>query len=209
MALLSLINSLFILLFSIVLPCSVRSFFSHSDVSGKAKTTEMKPINIITALIFIYLFSKTSFGQNADHWTSYIEKVNTGITLRFLYPDNTKVNSDENSRCISTKNGKINIDWCIWMSDSSEISVKQSIIDEKASFKGQTSIQTDSILIENIKCLRVTFKSNLKTDPFKQIVFLTRLGTTLEIINSSGVNSDFDKFCSTINVTKTEEKPSR
>lgn len=113
----------------------------------------MKSFNILAVSIFLYFQSEICFGQNALNWTSYTENVNLGLTLIFSHPDNTKVYSDENSRCILTKSNKANLNWCIWMSDESDISVIQSIAEEKTFFKGQPSIQTDSILIDNIKCL--------------------------------------------------------
>lgn len=165
--------------------------------------------SIILTISFLLYFQPTKcFGQNADGWTTYTENINTGLTLTFSHPDNTKVTSDENARCISRKIAKTNIDWCFWLADSSETSISESIAEEKKSFKGQTSIQSDTILIDNIKCYRVTLKSNLKDDPFKQIVFLTKFGTTFEIINNSGLNTNFDKFCLTIRITKTEKNPS-
>lgn len=158
----------------------------------------MKTVIIIFFSIAMSFHPKDGMGQNQKGWLSYTEHVNTGLTLKFSHPGNTKVSRNENARCVSAKNDDTNTDWCIWMADSSAHDVEQSIIEEKEAFKGKVSIQTDSVLIDHVKCLRVSLKSNLHSDPFKQIVFLTTLGTTFEIINNSGPNRDFDLFCSTL-----------
>ncbi len=147
-----------------------------------------------------------TYGQVADKWKSYSERVNTRTTLSFLYPNNTIVSSEENSRCIVAKVNSEKLDWCIWLSDSSQCNASQSIDDEKNLIEGQVNIYRDTILIDNIKCLRVTFKSDSAKEPERQIVFLTKLGTALEIIKRSGVNTDFNKFCTTITLIRTEEK---
>ncbi len=147
-----------------------------------------------------------SYGLVADKWKSYTERVNTKITLGFLHPNNTLVSSEENSRCIIAKVNSAKLDWCIWLSDSSQCNASQSIDEEKNLIEGQVNIYRDTILIDNIKCLRVTFKSDAAKEPERQIVFLTKLGTALEIINRSGVNENFNKFCTTITLIKTEEK---
>jgi hypothetical protein len=161
----------------------------------------------ISLFILLYFCPNYSQCQNTDEkWKQYSEIVNTGITLSFSYPNNAIIKNDENSRCVESNsikaksNIQTTLNWCIWMEDSSNISIDQSILEEKTFYKGKINVEKDTITIDGTKCIMVTMRSNLLSDPYRQIVLFTKFGTTFEIINNSGRDYNFESFCRTIKV---------
>jgi hypothetical protein len=179
-----------LLFISIILACSTPS----KDKNNIDKTRESKNL------------PKTK-------WAKYVDTVNVGFIMTFIYPDNLVAENIQNGKCIGDKIEKLENDitnsmkWCIWMQDTSDYPIEHFISSEKSVFKGQIIEHRDTISIDNLKALRVTLNSNNKNDPYRQMIYLKKYSTLFEIINNYGADKDFVTFYNSLTIDETK-KPS-
>lgn len=162
--------------------------------------------------------SETENTNSKFNWVTYRDTVNVGFIMTFKYPDNLVAESIENGRCVgepiktdSTADSDVTntMKWCIWMNDTAESeSIDSLISSEKYFFKGRVTEQRDSLVVNDIKALRVNFKSDNKNDPYRQMIYFKKYSTLFEIINNYGADKDFEIFYNSLTIDATEKKPS-
>ena len=174
-------------------------------------------INIVT-IFFTLTTIISSSGQvsndiNKDgkelNWTMYQDTVNIGFVLSFEYPNNLVAESIENARCVGVPFTDHNFDsdvtnsmqWCIWMEDTTNFPMEKNIAAEKSLLKGQVSEKRDTIIIDNVKAIRVCFTSTNPDDPYRQIIYLKKYSTMFEIINRVYETCNhFETFCNSLKI---------
>ncbi len=189
-------KSIFGLLFLLI------TFFSCSTKSTETKTLDE---------------SQTENANSTFNWVTYRDTVNVGFIMTFKYPDNLVAESIENGRCVgepietdSTIDSDVTntMRWCIWMNDTTEsASIDSLISSEKYFFKGHVTEERESLMVNDTKALRVTFKSDNPNDPYRQIIYLKKYSTLFEITNNYGADKDFETFYNNLTIDETK-KPS-
>ncbi|MBK7183959.1 MAG: hypothetical protein IPH89_14135 [Bacteroidetes bacterium] len=151
-----------------------------------------------------------SVDATKSEWNTYRDTVNTGFIMTFKYPENLFVESIENGRCVGelTK-PKIADDsvpntmkWCIWMSDTATETIDSLISSQKYFYKGKVTEQRENITINHMDAVRVTFISNDKNDPYRQMIYIKKYSTLFEIINNYGVDKNFEIFYNSLIIEK-------
>ena len=146
-----------------------------------------------------------------SQWVTYHDTINSVFILTFKYPKNTLLaDIIDNCRCVG---GKIKNDknkgadstntrqWCICMQDTSEYSIDYLISAWKSPNNGKVIEQRDTIIIGDLKALRITFKNRTKNTPYRQLIYLKKYSTLFEIMNIyEGTEKDFETFYKSIRV---------
>ncbi|HET6559998.1 MAG TPA: hypothetical protein VFG54_21910 [Prolixibacteraceae bacterium] len=157
--------------------------------------------------------------DSTDNWVTYCDTVPVGFVMTFKYPSDLELaDIIDNCRCVGTKikNDDTNQgtdstntrQWSICMQDTADYSVEYLINTWKLMFKGKIDEQRDSIIIDNVKALRVILKDNNKDTPYRQLVYLKKYLTLFELINIyEDTNKDFEKFYNSLTINETT-KPS-
>ncbi len=183
---------------------------------------------IIGFFVSIMLFScsmespETSIVEKGNNsWTTHHDTVDAGFILTFKYPNNI-VFADviDNCRCVGEKiknedknqgtDSTNTRQWCVCMQDTADYSIDYLISSWKSLYKGQVTEQIDSITIDNVKAIRITFKSDTPETFYRQLIYLKKYSTLFEIMNVNEVTEkDFEVFCKSITIkryTKTRKE---
>jgi hypothetical protein len=157
-----------------------------------------------------------SINPTQTEWNTYRDTVNVGFIMTFKYPDNLVAESIENGRCVGepikpkVADGSVTntMRWCIWMNDTATESIDSLITSQKYFYKGKVTEQRENITLNDMKAVRVTFTSNDKKDPYRQMIYVKKYSTLFEIINNYGADKDFEIFYNSLTIEKTSAKPS-
>jgi len=85
------------------------------------------------------------------------------------------------------------------MQDTIEHPIEYFISSWKSLYKGEIAEQRDTIMINNLKAIRVTFKNKSKNADYRQLIYLKKYSTLFEIINvNEATGKDFGTFCKSI-----------
>ncbi len=175
---------------------------------------------IISVLVAVILFSCSSrqsentesISEINSQWTTYNDTTDAGFILTFKYPNNLALaDVIDNCRCVGQKikNNDKNQgtdstntrQWCICMQDIADYSVDSLISSWKTLYKGQVTQQRDTITIDNLKALQVTFKSDIPETSYRKLIYLKKGSTLFEIMNiSEATSKDFETFYKSISI---------
>ena len=175
---------------------------------------------IIGILIAVMLFScsgrqseKTeSISEINNEWITYNDTTDAGFILTFRYPNNLALaDVIDNCRCVGKKiknkdtnqgtDSTNNRQWCICMQDIADYPVNSLISSWKTLYKGQVTENRDTITIDNLKALQVTFKSNIPETSYRKLIYLKKRSTLFEIMNvSEATNKDFETFYKSLTI---------
>lgn len=145
-------------------------------------------------------------------WITYHDTIDAGFILTFKYPDNIELaDVIDNCRCVGKKtkyydknesSEKANTNqWCICMQDTVDYSIDYLISSWKSLYNGQVVEQRETIMIDNLKALQITFKSNNKNTSYRKLIYLKKYSTLFEIINTyEATDKDFETFCKSIKI---------
>lgn len=179
----------------------------------------------IIGILLITLFSCSAKSpeivENIDktQWNTHHDTIDAGFILTFKYPNNI-ILADiiDNCRCVGEKtkyydkneaSEKANTNqWCICMHDTADESIDNLISSWKSLYSGQVIEQRDTMMIEDIKALRVKLKSKTK-NAYRQLIYLKKYSTLFEIMNIyEATEKDFETFYKSIRIEE-YRKPGR
>ena len=175
---------------------------------------------IICILIAVILFScsdrqseKTeSITEINSQWITYNDTTDAGFILTFKYPNNLALaDVIDNCRCVGQKiknkdtnqgtDSTNSRQWSICMQDIADYSVDSLISLWKNLYKGQITEKRDTITIDNLKALQVTFKSDFSEKYYRKLIYLKKGSTLFEIMNvSEATNKDFETFYKSLTI---------
>lgn len=143
------------------------------------------------------------------HSVTYPE---AGFILKFKYPNDVIVADNiDNCICVGLKTkfydeteaaeNDNTRQWCICVRDPDDYSIEYLISAWKSLYKGKVTEQRDSIIIDNLKAIRIVFKSDIPETPYRQLIYLKKYSTLFEIMNVDELTSkDFEMFCESIKI---------
>ena len=153
-----------------------------------------------------------NISEITSQWITHNDTTDAGFILTFKYPNNVAVaDVIDNCRCVGEKikNEDKNQEtdstntrqWCICMQDTVDYSLDHLISSWKTVYKGKVTEQRDTIIIDNLKALRVVFKSDIPETSYRQLVYLKKYSTLFEIMNvSEATSKDFETFYKSISI---------
>jgi len=178
-------------------------------------------------LISIILFScsikqsemRENISEINSQWLTYHDTIDAGFILTFKYPNNMaladvidncrcvgeKIKNEDKNRGIDSTNTRY---WCVCMQDTADYSIDYLISSWKTLYTGQVTEQRDSVIIDNLKALRVMFKNGTPETSYRQLVYLKKYSTLFEIMNiSEATSKEFETFCKSISVEEYQSSP--
>lgn len=144
-----------------------------------------------------------------EHAVSYQE---AGFNLKFKYPNNIIVADNiDNCICLGIKTEFYDEkqtsfedntrQWCICVQDTLEYSIDYLISSWKSHYTEGISEQKDSIVIDNLKAIRITFKNDTFGTPYRQLIYIKKYSALFEIMNTNvATEKDFETFCKSIKI---------
>ena len=144
------------------------------------------------------------------NWITYHDTVNMGFIMTFRYPDSLIVCPIENYRCVGKKikepkDGITNTcKWAVILQDTGNYSIDSCISIEKSLFKELDSETRDTVIVDNLKAIRVTLISKIKNDrySYNQTVYLKKYSCLFQITNEYMADKGFETFYNSLTITK-------
>ncbi|MDP2234790.1 MAG: hypothetical protein Q8J88_00010 [Bacteroidales bacterium] len=140
-----------------------------------------------------------------------------GFDIEFKYPNSiTIAHSIDNCLCVGVDTEFYNENdasfedntrqWCICLLDTTEYSVDYLISSWKTVFTGEVIEKRDTVIIGNLKALRVILKSKEPNASYRQLIYLKKYSTLFEVMNvDESTGKEFEVFCESIKIIRNKK----
>ena len=173
-------------------------------------------ISILMLLMFSFTIIKSNPRKNISNQNSWIEHraeyPDAGFVLEFKYPANLVIADHlDNCICVGVNTEHYNENeasfedntrqWCICLRDTSEFSINHLISSWKPANKEDITEKRDTVKIDNLKAIRVTYKSKEPKATYRQLIYIKKYSTLFEVMNvDESTSEDFKLFFESIKI---------
>jgi hypothetical protein len=143
----------------------------------------------------------------SDGWIIRHDTVKDLFVLSFSGPADWKLEPViDNCRCLKDSKGNANDrQWCICMQDTLDSSMDELISSWKLTCKNDATEKREVVSIGGEKGVQVVLSCGDKLNSYRKLIYFRKQETLFEVMNTNAeLDSDFIKFCNSINVEKTK-----